>query len=79
MGKMIFVNIFYLICQCTGLYACYMMLESGATSICIVTFIIGPIVVGSMFVYGQFLIVKDFLISRLENAKGKEQFSKIYN
>ncbi len=68
---MIFLNSFYLIWQCGGLFGCIMMLESGAIDAFILILILLPIGTGFPLVYAQFKMIKYFLISQLENAKGR--------
>ncbi len=71
MGIMIFLNIFYLIWQCGSLFGCISIFENGDIIVGIIVIIVFPIGGGFMVGYVQFLMIKEDLISRLENAKGK--------
>ncbi len=77
---MIFLNIVYIIWQCGSLLGCIELFQSGNIIPLIIVLIVFPIG-GGLFLgyYFQFKMTKEFLISRLENAKGKEYFSYIYN
>lgn len=72
MGLMIFLNIFYLIWQCGSLFGCISIFENGAIIVGIIVIIFFPIGGGFIVGYVQFLMIKEDLISRLENAKGKK-------
>ncbi len=68
----IFLNIFYLIWQCGSLFGCLSIFENGSIIVGIIVIIFFPVLGGFTAGYVQFLMIKEFLISRLENAKGKE-------
>jgi|688.fasta_scaffold2140212_1 hypothetical protein len=75
----IFLNIFYLIWVGGSLFGCIILFENGDIIVGIFAISFFGIGGGSLLANGQFYMIKEFLISRLENAKGKEFFSKIYN